>query len=109
MTGSEVRKILQENRINFAWLAKELGISPQGLNSRLLAKEFRQSYLLELNRIIGQDIFDIGENVTDGRQPVYDIQVSAGYGTDLTSAYRWRSWNTASVSQLKVTARYSTT
>lgn len=83
MTGNEVRSILQEKHINLAWLAKELGISPQGLNSRLLAKEFRQSYLLELNRIIGQDIFNVGENVTDGRQPIYDIQVSAGYGMDL--------------------------
>lgn len=59
MTGSEVRKVLQENRINFAWLAKELGISPQGLNSRLLAKEFRQSYLLELNQVLGIPLFEV--------------------------------------------------
>lgn len=83
MTGNEVRSILQERHINLAWLAKELGISPQGLNSRLMAKDFRQSYLLELNRIIGQDIFDIQQNVAEGRQPIYDIQVSAGYGMDL--------------------------
>ena len=80
MTGSEVRKVLQENRINFAWLAKELGISPQGLNSRLLAKEFRQSYLLELNQVLGQPLFEVPTAINEYRLPVYQIQISAGYG-----------------------------
>lgn len=83
MTGSEVRKVLQENRINFAWLAKELGISPQGLNSRLLAKEFRQSYLLELNQVLGQPLFEVPTAINEYRLPVYQIQISAGYGMPL--------------------------
>ena len=83
MTGSEVRKVLQENRINFAWLAKELGISPQGLNSRLLAKEFRQSYLLELNQVLGKPLFEVPTAINEYRLPVYQIQISAGYGMPL--------------------------
>lgn len=82
MTGNEVRKVLQDKHINLAWLAKELGISPQGLNSRLQAKQFRQSYLLELNQIIGHDLFDVPTAI-EARQPVYNIQISAGHGIDL--------------------------
>ena len=60
MEGNEVRKALQANHINLAWLAEMLGITPQALSSRLNAKNFKPSYLIEITQILGKDIFGVG-------------------------------------------------
>ena len=87
MSGKEARYIIKENRINMAWLAEQLGITPQTLNSRLNAQEFRRSSMMEINAILGKDIFGIGDIPTEvmqvGQQPILDIRVSAGYGIGL--------------------------
>ncbi len=57
MTGQQVRDILYAEKINLAQLAEQLGISPQGLNSRLNAKNFKSGYLLEITNALGRDIF----------------------------------------------------
>lgn len=87
MSGKEARYIIKENRINMAWLAEQLGITPQTLNSRLNAQEFRRSSMMEINAVLGKDIFGIGDIPTEvmqvGQQPILDIRVSAGYGIGL--------------------------
>ena len=87
MSGKEARYIIKENRINMAWLAEHLGITPQTLNSRLNAQEFRRSSMMEINAVLGKDIFGIGDMPTEvmqvGQQPILDIRVSAGYGIGL--------------------------
>lgn len=83
MEGNEVRRILQQNNINLTWLAEKLGISPQGLNSRLNAKEFKRSYLIELTQILEQDYFGILSEHKDTRQKILDIRVCAGNGIGL--------------------------
>ena len=81
MSGKEARYLIKENRINMAWLAEQLGITPQTLNSRLNAQEFRRSSMMEINAILGKDIFGIGDMPTEvmqvGQQPILDIRVSA--------------------------------
>lgn len=75
MTRNEVRKVLQDKHINLAWLAKELGISPQALQSRLNAKNVKRGYLLEMVNALNQDIFGVvGE--TDSRDS-FTIQPEA--------------------------------
>ena len=83
MEGNEVRKILLQNDVNLTWLAEQLGISPQGLNSRLNAKEFKHSYLIELTHILGQDYFGVLSDFKDTRQKILDIRVCAGNGIGL--------------------------
>ena len=87
LSGKEVRYILKQNSINLAWLAEQLNISPQSLQSRLNAAEFRPSYQLEINNIVGKRIFDIDAaptiTETRGRIPVIDMRVSAGFGVSL--------------------------
>lgn len=87
MTGKEARYILKQNNINLSWLSEQLGIQPQTFNSRLNASEFKKPYMLEINAILGKNIFDLGELPTElrkvGHQPVLDIRVSAGYGCGL--------------------------
>jgi hypothetical protein len=83
MEGIKVRKILSENRINLTWLAEQLNISPQALQSRFNAKEFKDSYLKEMVSIIGTDIFGIGEDFIGLRQPIIDMRVCAGQGIGL--------------------------
>lgn len=80
MTGAEVRKILSDNHINLAWLSKELGISSQGLHSRFNAQDFKTSYLVEINKVIGKDIFGINSEDESNLQPILDIRVCAGQG-----------------------------
>lgn len=85
-SGKEVRYILQQNNVNKTWLAEQLGISPQTLNSRLNATVFRKPYLIEINGVLGKDLFGINEEVIipkAGQQPILDIRVSAGYGIGL--------------------------
>ncbi len=83
MEGNEVRRILQENNVNLTWLADKLGISPQGLNSRLNAKEFKHSYLIELTHILEQDYFGVLTEHKDTRQKILDVRVCAGNGIGL--------------------------
>ena len=82
ITGKEARYILRQHRVNQADLAAKLGISPQSLNSRLNVDEFTYSRQLEINNVLGQQIFDIDAPLTD-RQPILDIRVSAGTGIGL--------------------------
>ena len=86
-SGNEVRYILKQNSVNLAWLAERLGIQPQTLHSRLNAAEFKPAYMLEINNVIGKDLFGLGDTPTElrqaGQQPVLDIRVSAGYGVGL--------------------------
>ena len=87
LSGKEARYILKQNSINLAWLSEQLGISPQSLQSRLNATEFRTAYQLEINNIIGKRIFDVDAaptiTETRGRIPVIDMRVSSGFGVSL--------------------------
>ena len=87
LSGKEARYILKENRINLAWLAEQLGITPQSLQSRLNAATFSVPYQLEINNILGKRVFDVDIaptlTETKGRIPVIDIRISAGYGIDI--------------------------
>lgn len=83
MEGNEVRKILQEHHINLAWLAEQLGISPQGLNSRLNARIFKHGYLQEITNILQKDIFGIGAN--PDMQPVLNIRVRDNITKELST------------------------
>lgn len=87
LSGKEARYILKENRINLAWLAEQIGITPQSLQSRLNATVFSVPYQLEINNILAKRIFDVDIapelSETKGRIPVIDIRTSAGYGVDL--------------------------
>lgn len=87
MTGKEARYILKQNSVNQAWLAEQLGISPQALNSRLNADVFSRSNMVEIKNILKKDIFGIGEKPVDvllaGTIPIYDLRLSAGLGNGL--------------------------
>ena len=83
MTGQQVRDILYSEKINLAQLAEQLGISPQGLNSRLNAKNFKSGYLLEITNALGRDIFGSLSTDTPLQQPILDISVCAGNGIGL--------------------------
>ena len=85
MTGEEVRKILADNHINLAWLAEQLGITPQGIQSRLNVKNFKSGYLMEITRVLGKDIFGSvsGADFETNQQPILDIRVCAGDGIGL--------------------------
>lgn len=75
MEGNEVRKALQDNHINLAWLAEEWGITPQALSSRLNAKMFKPGYLIEITQILGKDIFGVGAK--SELQPVLNITANS--------------------------------
>lgn len=87
LSGKEARYVLKQNNISLAWLAEQLGIKAQSLQSRLNATEFKPSYQLEINNILGRRIFDIdmADSLveTKGRIPVIDMRVSAGFGVSL--------------------------
>ena len=87
ISGKEARYILKQNSVNLSWLSEQLGISPQSLQSRLAASEFKPSYQLEINNICERRIFDIDAapsiTETKGRIPVIDMRVSAGFGIEL--------------------------
>jgi hypothetical protein len=82
MTGKEARYVLRQRRVSLTDLASRLGISPQALGSRLNAETFSHSRQLEINKVMGEDIFDVSVPLTD-RQPILDIRVSAGTGVGL--------------------------
>ncbi len=73
MKGNEARKILQQHRVNFAWLAEQLSITPQCLNSRLNAENFKDAYLKEITTVLQKDIFGISTKET--KQPILNIAV----------------------------------
>ena len=83
LSGKEARYILHQNNVNLAWLAQQLGIKAQSLNSRLHSEEFKVGYQIEINNILGERIFDVqmNESIQEvrGRIPVIDIRVSAGF------------------------------
>ena len=87
LSGKEARYILKQNNINLAWLAEQLNIKPQSLHSRLNAAEFKVSNQMEINSIVGKRIFDVDMPATivetQGRIPVIDMRVSAGFGVSL--------------------------
>ena len=87
LSGKEARYILKQNNVNLAWLAEQIGITPQSLQSRLAATEFKVPYQLEINNIYGKRIFDVDMantlTETKGRIPVIDMRVSAGFGVSL--------------------------
>ena len=65
MSGKEARYILKQNSVNLAWLAEQLEISPQALNSRLNADTFTRANQMEINSILKKDVFGIGEQPTE--------------------------------------------
>lgn len=87
LTGKEARYVLKQNNVNLAWLAEQMGIAPQSLQSRLNAAEFKVPYQLEINNILERRVFDVDmANViteTKGRIPVIDMRISAGFGVAL--------------------------
>ncbi len=82
MTGKEARYVLRQRRVSLVDLASRLGISPQALSSRLNAETFSHSRQVEINKVMGEDIFDVSAPLTE-RQPILDIRVSAGTGIGL--------------------------
>ena len=87
LSGKEARYILKQNSVNLSWLAEQIGISPQSLQSRFDAVEFKTPYQLEINNILGKRVFnvDMASTITEtkGRIPVIDMRVSAGFGVAL--------------------------
>ena len=85
VTGKEVRYTLLQNNINLSWLSQQLGISPQTLQSRLNAQEFKRAYMIEITNILGRDIFGLDNEQGSSlmKQPVLDIRVCAGNGIGL--------------------------
>lgn len=94
ISGKEARYILKQNNVNLSWLAEQLGITPQSVQSRLNATVFSVAYQLEINNIIGKRIFDIdmAPSITEtkGRIPVIDMRVSAGFGVSLLDGHEER-------------------
>lgn len=80
ITGKEARYILKQHRVNQAELAEKLGIKPQSLNSRLNADEFTYTRMLEINHALGEDVFEIDDELNPDKVPVIDIRASAGFG-----------------------------
>jgi phage repressor protein C with HTH and peptisase S24 domain len=87
LSGKEARYILKQNSVNLSWLAEQLNILPQSLQSRLNASEFKVAYQMEINALLGKRIFDVDMPSTivevQGRIPVIDMRVSAGFGVSL--------------------------
>lgn len=94
ISGKEARYILKQNNVNLAWLAEQIGIKPQSIQSRLNAAVFGVPYQLEINNITGKRIFDIDMaptiTETKGRIPVIDMRVSAGFGVELMDGHEDR-------------------
>lgn len=83
MQGFEVRKILQAHHVNLAWLAQQLGLSPQGLNSRLNAQIFKPAYLQEITNVLQKDIFGFA---TSNAQPVVTLPAHDEQPKDINSS-----------------------
>lgn len=83
MQGSEVRKTLQAHHINLAWLAQQLGLSPQGLNSRLNAQIFKPAYLQEITNVLQKNIFGFS---TSDAQPIVSLPVCEEQPRDINAS-----------------------
>lgn len=83
MQGSEVRKILQTHHVNLAWLAQQLGLSPQGLNSRLNAQIFKPAYLQEITNVLQKNIFGF---LTSDAQPIVSLPVCEEQPKDINAS-----------------------
>lgn len=73
MSGEEVRRALKERQINLSWLATQLNITPQALNTRLNARDFKQAYLLEITEVLQMNIFELPER--NSAQAIVNISV----------------------------------
>lgn len=82
MTGPEVKEILLRNGIVLTELANNLGITPQTLNGRLGVKYFKPEYMLQINEVLGKDLFGLSDTPDKG-QAILDIRVCAGHGIGL--------------------------
>lgn len=82
LTGKEARYILRQRKVNLRELAEKLDITPQTFNSRLNANTFSEGRQMEVNKALGEEIFETDASIMD-RQPVLDIRVSAGIGIGL--------------------------
>jgi len=83
MQGFEVRKILQAHHVNLAWLAQQLGLSPQGLNSRLNAQIFKPAYLQEITNVLQKNIFGFS---TSDAQPIVSLPVCEEQPKDINAS-----------------------
>lgn len=90
MTGKEAKDILTNAGANQAEIAKILGVSPQAFNARFNAKYFKESYMAEINAVLGKYIFPVGqENFSnEGKIPVLDVRACAGNGLGLEEVDR---------------------
>lgn len=84
LSGKEALYKVKQNRINQAWLAEQLGITPQSLTSRFHADEFTLARQMEINKVTGKRIFDVDMDVPSitndaNRVPVYDMRVIGGF------------------------------
>ena len=84
LSGKEARYILHQHNISQAWLAEKLGIKPQSLTSRLNASVFKVGYQMEINKVVGDRIFDVDADVPSvtndaNRIPVLDLRTAAGF------------------------------
>ena len=76
MTGKEARYVLRQRRVSLVDLASRLGISPQALSSRLNAETFSHSRQVEINKVMGEDIFDVSAPLTDRHVSYYTARKS---------------------------------
>lgn len=84
LSGKEALYIVKRNNISQAWLAEQLGITPQSLTSRFHADVFTIARQMEINKVTGKRIFDIDMDVASvtndaNRVPVYDMRVIGGF------------------------------
>ncbi len=56
MSGEEVRKVIMSFGVPLVNIARAMGITGQGLNSLLLAKDVKSGTLEELARALGQSV-----------------------------------------------------
>lgn len=78
-----MKKILLDNSIVLKDIATKLGITPQSLQARFAVKYFKPEYLIELNHIIGKDLFPSDSSDNSDSQKIIDIRVCAGNGIGL--------------------------
>lgn len=84
MTGEEVRQTLREHRVSLSWLSKELNVTPQCLNARLNAENFKDAYLKEITSVLKKDIF--GLNTKETKQPILNIAVLNDLSKELSES-----------------------
>lgn len=55
MTGEEIKRIIRESGYNLAYISRELGISPQNLNSKLRTKTVKLDFYKSIVDIINKE------------------------------------------------------